>query len=716
MLSVSKPLTLLRAFFHLSVAALALVFVLKLQASEPVFISEFLAKNSTGLQDEDGAYSDWIEICNSSTNTVNLGGWFLTDSAGNLTKWRFPSTNVPPSGFLVVFASGKNRAVPGLPLHANFSLSADGEYLALVKPDGVSIASEFAPQFPPQYANISYGVAQQVQVTRIVASNAPVRVLIPTNGTLGLTWTATNFNDSSWQAATNGVGYEIYVPGFAVRNIRANGGVCDLATADAVLADPSRQAAVFTANPTVINYLNTGSDANFPEGSTFPGFTIGVDEDNFVTEAIGVITIPATGYWTFGVNSDDGFRVDLGANSFSYPSPRGPGDTLATFYLQAGDYPVRLVFYECGGGSEVEFFAAQGSYSSFNAAFRLVGDPAGLAVKSLPGSASNTTLRSLIATDVALPMYGKSSSAYVRAPFTVADPAVFSSLTLRVKYNDGFAAYLNGTKIASRNAPATPVWNSVATAVRPAASALVYEEIDVTGNLGLLRAGDNVLALHGLNESATGAQFLMLAELVENKLLGSTTNHYFAAPTPGTYNDGADLAFVDDLKFSPSRGWFQNTNFSVTITSATPGVVIRYTTDGSAPSLTNGLLYSGPLPISGTTVLRAIGYRDGFDPSAVETHSYLFLDQVQRQSTNVNYVGGSAGDYTLNTNVTQTPPYRDTFTSDLLTIPTLSLALASDDFFGPNGIWSNPQGQGVAWERALLGRVHARQTARRAFM
>jgi hypothetical protein len=73
---------------------------------------------------------------------------------------------------------------------------------------------------------------------------------------------------------------------------------------------------------------------------------------------------------------------------------------------------------------------------------------------------------------------------------------------------------------------------------------------------------------------------------------------------------------------------------------------------------------------------------------------------VQQQSTNVNYVGGSSGDYTLNTNVTQIPPYRDTFTTDLLTIPTLSLAVASDDFFGPNGIWSNPQAQGIAWERA----------------
>ena len=140
--SVLRCSTPLRAISLLSGVALALVLVTQVQASEPVFISEFLAKNATGLQDEDGDYSDWIEICNSSTNTVNLGGWFLTDSAGDLTKWRFPSTNVPPSGFQLVFASGKNRAVPGLPLHANSSLSADGEYLALVKPDGVTIASD----------------------------------------------------------------------------------------------------------------------------------------------------------------------------------------------------------------------------------------------------------------------------------------------------------------------------------------------------------------------------------------------------------------------------------------------------------------------------------------------------------------------------------------------------------------------------------------------
>jgi hypothetical protein len=124
-----------------------------------VVISEFMAINNTTLTDEDGAYSDWIELYNTSTNTVDLGGWYLADNATNLTHWMFPSTNLGPSQFLVVFASNKNRRVAGAPLHTNFKLSGSGEYLALVLPDGVTKASEFAPAFPQQYADISYGYA-----------------------------------------------------------------------------------------------------------------------------------------------------------------------------------------------------------------------------------------------------------------------------------------------------------------------------------------------------------------------------------------------------------------------------------------------------------------------------------------------------------------------------------------------------------------------------
>ena len=118
-------------------------------------ITEFMAANGKTLADEDREYPDWIEIYNPGPD-LNLAGWSLTDSSANLTKWVFPSTNLVAGGYLVVFASGKDRAVPGQLLHTSFSLNADGEYLGLVSPEG-EVVSEFAPTFPPQHTDVSYG-------------------------------------------------------------------------------------------------------------------------------------------------------------------------------------------------------------------------------------------------------------------------------------------------------------------------------------------------------------------------------------------------------------------------------------------------------------------------------------------------------------------------------------------------------------------------------
>ncbi|MCI0353016.1 MAG: lamin tail domain-containing protein, partial [Acidobacteriales bacterium] len=79
-------------------------------AHAAVRISEFMAENDGGLRDPDGDTPDWIEIQNDSSSAVNLGGWHLTDSETNLTKWTFPALTLPAHGFLVVFASGKDRA------------------------------------------------------------------------------------------------------------------------------------------------------------------------------------------------------------------------------------------------------------------------------------------------------------------------------------------------------------------------------------------------------------------------------------------------------------------------------------------------------------------------------------------------------------------------------------------------------------------------------
>src|ERR1039458_8542633 len=111
--------------------ALAVLLSSCLAATAQVRLTEFMASNTHTLADEDGDSSDWIELQNTSSNSVSLLNWALTDSSGNPGKWRFPATNLAPNSFLVVFASGKDRATNGAPLHTNFKLGADGEYLAL---------------------------------------------------------------------------------------------------------------------------------------------------------------------------------------------------------------------------------------------------------------------------------------------------------------------------------------------------------------------------------------------------------------------------------------------------------------------------------------------------------------------------------------------------------------------------------------------------------
>lgn len=181
--------------------------LLALQAMAAPVISEFLASNPGGLKDEDGDTPDWIELHNPDRTPVDMEGWSLTDVATSLTQWRLPTVQIPPGGYLVVFASGKNRAVPGAPLHTSFKLDTAGEYLALVAPDGHTIATEFAPTFRPQFPGTSFGISDAERVT-LLAPDAPVRVLVPTDDSLGEAWRRPDFVDSGWIRGTGGVGYE----------------------------------------------------------------------------------------------------------------------------------------------------------------------------------------------------------------------------------------------------------------------------------------------------------------------------------------------------------------------------------------------------------------------------------------------------------------------------------------------------------------------------
>jgi hypothetical protein len=89
---------------------------------------------------------------------ADLDGWYLTDDADELTKWQFPAVSWAPGEYRVVFASDKDRAHPAGELHTDFKLSGNGDSVALVMPDGTTVAHAYW-DFPEQLDDISYGIS-----------------------------------------------------------------------------------------------------------------------------------------------------------------------------------------------------------------------------------------------------------------------------------------------------------------------------------------------------------------------------------------------------------------------------------------------------------------------------------------------------------------------------------------------------------------------------
>ncbi len=114
--------------------------------------------------------------------------------------------------------------------------------------------------------------------------------------------------------------------------------------------------------------------------------------------------------------------------------------------------------------------------------------------------------------DLGAQMYNRQATCYIRVPFTMPNTA-FSSLLLKIRYDDGFIAYLNGTEVARRNFTGEPQWNSVGSADNPDTAAVVQTTIDISTHLNLLVNGANLLAIHGLNGTLDSSDFLISVEL-----------------------------------------------------------------------------------------------------------------------------------------------------------------------------------------------------------
>jgi len=556
------------------------------RAQQSVIISEFMAANGNILADENGFFPDWIELRNVGTNAVNLKGWFLTDAANNLTKWRLPATNIGIGGFVIVFADGKDRAIPGAPLHANFSLSASGEYLALVKPDGVTKATEFAPAYQPQVVNVSYGFSQFSSNFTAAGTSAPVRVRIPVDNLDGTNWLYPEYDDSAWTAGTNGVGYGTTNSftadyGFAISptaplvhyRFRETAGTVatNAGSGGAAMNGTHTATTLGTAGPRPpsFNGFEPGNNgATFNGSSSFvqgpAGFFSG--RSSFTAGGwVNLAATPGSRIGLFGQNDvvefgfSAGTTIELwtpggGSMQVNYPFPNGTwhhvvgvGDgTALRVYLdgvQAGsggiataNYGSSAFNFNIGGGGIADAAGnfLNGQIDEVVGYHRALSPAEVLSLFQAGTNGAGVAAANFVRTDVGPVMSNVNATAHIRLSFPVQNPTNVSSVTLRMRYDDGVVAYLNGVEVVRANAPAVLNFNSAATGAHSPATLEQF-----TFNNTALRAGTNILALHGLNETAAGEDFLALAEVIlQTTTELSPSPLYFTVPTPGAINGG----------------------------------------------------------------------------------------------------------------------------------------------------------------------------------
>ena len=590
-----------------------------------IVISEFLASNSNSIVDENGDNEDWIEISNSSGSPVNLLGWYLTDDVNQPRKWAFPSMTLNGGAFRVVFASNKNRANPAANLHTNFKLSASPGYLALTQDiagGGVQVVQAFN-LYPKQVTDISYGLSYAT--TSLVTASSAAKALVPTVGNggsaLGATWRGAGepFADGAWQNGTPGVGVagaatvvgaanlKLRLEASSLANIvtdtsgAAHNGT-NVGASTAWLASSTDTAAAPLMRRGAMQFastLSTSSQVAIPAHADFNSVTGTIMFWMKSAGTAGTVGGGSEGAMLFDRRSPNttGNVLVLYADGRLFSQPGGGGSFFSTVTVNDNQWHhVSFTFNRAVGGTDAFYVdgVARGSgvhgnawlwpttvqielgrshdaywfkYNGLMDEVRFYNAPLSAAQIAQIASGADENVD---ASDVGLSLAGTlpgNAGAFIRIPFTVANPTTYQTLRLTTRVNDGFTAYVNGTQIDALNAPGSPAYDSVATVIANPGR-IRTTDVPVTG--GTLSAGTNILAIHGMNNSTSDANFLVQPTL--DGLALDPNGNYLLTKTPGAVNSGIRTNIGPIVS-----GATKNPNPRPTGTAASPPLTINAT-------------------------------------------------------------------------------------------------------------------------------------------
>ena len=572
------------------------VVTITITSSDPsagsVRINEFMASNVSTLADGDGDFEDWIEIHNYGADPVDLTNWCLTDDVSNPALWCFPSGTLLAGEYMLVFASKKDPAPAG-EVHIGLKLGAGGEYLALVKPDG-TIASEFAPTFPAQTADVSFGINPAGELNYF---STPTPVAVNETGTadaLVFDTAALNFN------------------------VTVGDGVS------------TAQSIVSSLSGALTEYSLSVDDGG---AGWLAALALGTD-DGLTPDTTEITINPAT--LAEGVYIGSVSATAAGASSATL--------SITLTVGAAGAPEALLEISEFMASNASTLADGDGDFEDWIEIHNYGADPVDLTNWCLTDDVSNPALW-------CFPSGTLLAGEYMLVFASKKDPAPAGEVHIGLKLGAG-GEYLalvkpDGT-IASEFAPTFPA-----------------QTADVS--FGINPAGE-------LN--------------------------YFSTPTPNEINNEGVEFLGNVIVVSHDRG-FHSLPFMVEISTNSAVDSIIYTTDGSQPTLSNGLLYTGsPVNIETTTILRVAVFTDGNLADRVATYSYIFPADVIKQPAvidgypNGSYSVGSSSaihDYEMDPEIVYDLAYSSEMIAAMESIPTMSIAVNPDEIFGGTGFYDGDE-------------------------
>lgn len=313
----------------------------------------------------------------------------------------------------------------------------------------------------------------------------------------------------------------------------------------------------------------------------------------------------------------------------------------------------------------------------------------------------------MLGCDLREELYGGSNRvAYTRAYFVVNNGDEFNYLGLKIYFQDAFQLYLNGEKVLTdQNFWQVNDHTQAAKKPRDYVDALEEQIFEISKAVGKLRPGTNVFAISVSVKTTENESVIIKPKLVAEKLLpGEEKIGRLRISTPGSANSGL-VTEVAPVSASNNSCVFEQP-FDLSLACPTSDSAIWYTLDGTTPTEGKSLLYSEPLRISSTTILRATAFKnkDAGDEFAA---TYVRYADIAEQGTEkpgpkwpTNDYCGCLFNYGMDERISKSQTYSDLIVPGLKQLPMISIITSPGNLFNATtGIYVNPSNSGDNWER-----------------